>query len=161
GTSPDRLTVFAGSNPRTSDAHLLASGPFTSGSPSTILNSVYGYKPGDLMVMMQPPVGTKNCTLFEATGVAGVTPGLTGLTVNVAQAGAAYLLSTNVQVISRMNPTGGLGVDYTAPTGGHVTRAYNLGNLYARANGSAMPVLNAYAIDPASRALTVSSAFVI
>jgi len=42
-----------------------------------------------------------------------------------------------------------------------VTRVYNLGNLYDPASGSAMPVYNTYAIDPASRALTVSSAFVL
>ena len=153
GTSPDGLTVFYGSNPRTSNAQLLGLN-FASGGGQAIINSVYGYKPGDLMVMMQPPAGTSNCSLMEATGIAG-------LTVNVAQAGAAYLLSSNVQVISRMNPTGGLGVNYTAAPSANVTRVYNLGNLYDPANGSAMPVVNTYAIDPATKTLTVSSAFVI
>jgi type IV pilus assembly protein PilW len=153
GTSPDQLTVFYGSNPWVSDAHLLSLN-FTSGSAQVTLNNAYGYKPGDAMVLMQPPAGTSNCSLVEATG-------LVSLTANAAPSGAAYLLNSGTQVIARMNPIGGLGVDYSAATGANVARVYNLGNLYDPSNGSAMPVHNTYAIDPASMALTVSSAFVI
>lgn len=153
GTSPDQLTVFYGSNPWVSDAHLLSLN-FTSGNTQASLNNAYGYKPGDVIVMMQPPAGTSNCSLMEATG-------LVSLTANLAPAGAAYPLVSGTNVIARLNPIGGLGVDYSAATSANVTRVYNLGNLYDPANGSAMPVNNTYAIDPASRALTVSSAFVI
>ena len=154
GTSPDQLTVFYGSNPWTSDAHLLSLN-FTSGSAQTSVNNAYGYKPGDVIVMVQPPAPpVSNCSLMEATGLAA-------LTVNLATAGASYPLVSGTQVIARLNPPGGLGVDYSAATGANVARAYNLGNLYDPANGSAMPVYNTYAVDPASRALTVSSAFII
>jgi type IV pilus assembly protein PilW len=81
--------------------------------------------------------------------------------VNVAPAGAAYPLVSGAQAIARLNRNGGLGVNYSAATSANVTRVYNLGNLNDPANGSAMPVYNTYAIDPASRALTVSSAFVL
>jgi len=153
GTSPDQLTVFYGSNPWISDAHLLGLN-FTSGNAQASLNNVYGYKPGDVMVMVQPPAGTSNCSLMEATG-------FNSLTANLALAGASYLLASGTQVIARLNPIGGLGVNYSAQTSANQARVYNLGNLYDPANGSAMPVYNTYAIDPASRALTVSSAFVI
>jgi len=153
GTSPDQLAVFYGSNPWTSDAHLLSLA-FTSGNTQMNLNNVYGYKPGDVMVMVQPPAGTSNCSLVEATGFAA-------LVTNLAPAGATYLLATGTQAIARMNRIGGLGVNYSAAPTANVTRVYNLGNLYDPASGSAMPVYNTYAIDPASRALTVSSAFVL
>ena len=160
GTSPDQLTVFYGSNPWVSDAHLLGLN-FTSGNTQMNLNNIYGYKPGDVMVLMQPPAGTSNCSLMEATAVGALVGGPGGLTINVASAGAAYPLVSGTQVIARLNPIGGLGVDYSAATSANVARVYNLGNLYDPANGSAMPVHNTYAIDTASRALTVSSAFII
>ncbi|HUL91485.1 MAG TPA: PilW family protein [Burkholderiales bacterium] len=151
GTSPDQLTVFYGSQPRISNSNLLG-GSYTSGDPTVQLNNTYAYSPGDLMVMMQPPVGTSNCSLMEATKVAS-------LTVDIRPAGTLYLLNSNVQVLSRMNRGGGLGVAYGG-AGSNVARVFNIGNLYDPANGSAMPVYNTYAID-ANKALTVSSAFVI
>jgi type IV pilus assembly protein PilW len=134
---------------------------FASGSAQTFVNSVYGYKPGDLLVLFQPPAGTSNCSLLEVNAAGSLVGGPGGLTINLAQAGSVYPLVSGTQAVARLNPLGGLGVNYTAPATANVTRVYNLGNLYDPANGSAMPVHNTYAIDPASKALTVSSAFVI
>jgi type IV pilus assembly protein PilW len=152
GTSPDQLTVFYGSQARISNSSLLG-GPYTSGDPQITVNNTYAYKPGDLMVAMQPPAGTSNCSLMEGTKVAS-------LTVDIRPSGTLYLLNTGTQVLSRMNMGGGLGVPYTGGVSANTTRVFNIGNLYDPANGSAVPVYNTYAID-ASNALTVSSAFVI
>jgi type IV pilus assembly protein PilW len=153
GTSPDQLTVFYGSQPQIADASLL-NASYASGSLSATLNNVYAYNPGDVLVLMQPPAGTSDCSLMEATGL--VPP-----TVNAAAAGTLYLLTSGSQVLARMNKAGGLGVSYSGAPSANVARVYNLGNLYDPANGSAIPVYNTYAIDPATRALTASSAFVL
>ena len=152
GTSPDRLTVFYGSQARISDSNVLNTN-YTSGDAQVQLNNTYAYKPGDVMVAMQPPAGTSNCSLMEATG-------LVSLSVNVATSGTLYLLNTGTQVLSRLNKGGGLGVNYGGSGTANVARVFNVGNLYDPANGSAVPVNNTYAID-ASNALTVSSAFAI
>jgi len=152
GTSPDQVSVFYGSQARIANSNVL-SGPYASGDPGVTLNNTYAYKPGDVMVVMQPPTGTSNCSLMEATGVAS-------LTANVAPSGVSYLLNTGTQVLARLNRGGGLGVAYGGVGTANVARVFNVGNLHDPANGSAVPIYNTYAID-ASRALTVSSAFVI
>jgi type IV pilus assembly protein PilW len=154
-TSPDQLSVFYGSNPWVSDAHLLSL-TFNSGDPQVTVNNTYGYKPGDLLVLIQPPGIATNCSLLEATAVTTATASAT-----LALAGNTYALQSLSQAISRMNKAGGLGVNYSAVANANQARVYNLGNLNDPANGSAAPVLNTYAVDPASRSLTVTSAFVI
>ena len=152
GTSPDQLSIFYGSNPWVSDAHLLG-GNYTSGDAQVSFTNGFGYKAGDLLVLVQPPVTVNNCSLQEATGVAGVT-------AKIATAGTTYALSSK-QAVSRMNRFGGLGVNYSAIANANQARVYNLGNLYDPANGSALPIYNTYAVDPATKSLTVSNAFVI
>lgn len=157
GTSPDQLTVFYGSQSRIANSGQLGVN-YTSGDASVSLNNTYAYSPGDVMVLMQPPAGTSNCSLMEATGVG--LGGVGSLGVNAAPAGSLYLLNTGTQVLARLNRGGGLGVSYGGTGTANVARVFNLGNLYDPASGAAMPVYNTYAID-ASNALTVSSAFVV
>ena len=154
-TSPDQLSIFYGSNPWVSDARLLLN-PYASGNAAVTLNATFGFKPGDLFVLIQPPGTAVNCSLQEATGI---NPGTA--TAALAVSGTTYPLQSLSQAISRMNRAGGLGVNYNPTPGANQSRAYNLGNLYDPANGSQAPVHNTYAVDAASRSLTVTSAFAI
>jgi type IV pilus assembly protein PilW len=151
GTSPDQLTVVYGSQPLISDASPLGVNMAAS-DVQVQVNNTFAYRPGDLLVLMQPASGN-NCSLIETTAIASTT-------VTRAAAGVSYLLNTGSQVLARLNKAGGMGVAYGGVGSTNVSRAYNLGNLYDPASGAATPVYNTYAID-SSNALTVSSAFVI
>ncbi|MGB5079557.1 MAG: PilW family protein [Burkholderiales bacterium] len=158
-TTPDRLTIFYGSQPLIASATPLGGNVNAPNDPVTLSN-IYGYRAGDLLVLLQPASGT-NCSLIEVTGF--TPPPL--LAVNHAAAGSTYPLSAGTAT-ARFNPPGGLSVLYGGLATANVTRAFNLGNLYEPASAPNLPVYNTYAIgsDPAQpdyRALTVASALVI
>lgn len=159
GTSPDQLTIFYGSNPLIANATTIAADWTVPSNPVQLANP-YGYRPGDLLVLLEPAAGT-NCSLMEVTG-------LTTNAVAHADAGASYALVSATTRTARFNRAGGLGVQYRGmgSATGNVTRVFNLGNLYEPLNAPTLPVHNTYAINtnpaqPNFRSLTVASAFVI
>jgi type IV pilus assembly protein PilW len=157
GTSPDQLTIFYGSNPLVANATTITANVPAGNSTMQVSNS-YGYRPGDLLVLLQPAAGT-NCSLTEATGLPAAN------TVNYAS-GASYLLVSGTTKTARFNRPGGLSVAYGGVASANVTRVFNLGNLYEPPNAPALPVHNTYAINtnpaqPNFRSLTVASALVV
>ena len=155
GTTPDQLTIFYGSKPLIANATTLTNNVSAVPPDPLQLANPYAYRPGDLLVLLEPASG-KNCSLLEATLVG--TPGAT--TVNHASSASYTLLGTLTIETARFNRPGGLGVLYLGSVAGaNATRVFNLGNLYEPANVPNMPVYNTYAID-AGNSLTVSAAFV-
>jgi len=155
GTSPDQLTIFYGSNPLVANATTITANVPAGNSTMQVSNS-YGYRPGDLLVLLQPAAGT-NCSLVEATAVAATAVSYV--------TGGSYL-SAGVNKTARFNRPGGLSVAYGGVASANVTRVFNLGNLYEPPNAPALPVHNTYAINtnpaqPNFRSLTVASALVV
>jgi len=149
------LTIFYGSKPLIANATTLTNNVSAVPPDPLQLANPYAYRPGDLLVLLEPASG-KNCSLLEATLVG--TPGAT--TVNHASSASYTLLDTLTIETARFNRPGGLGVLYLGSVAGaNATRVFNLGNLYEPANAPNMPVYNTYAID-AGNSLTVSAAFV-
>jgi type IV pilus assembly protein PilW len=109
----------------------------------------YGYRTGDLLVLMQPGT-TKRCAIMEVTGLP------TNPSDQVDHNNASYALASGAVQQSRFNSTAGLGEIYTGAGSANATRVFNLGNLYD-ANNASMPVYNTYAI--ANNALTQRSGF--
>jgi type IV pilus assembly protein PilW len=151
GTSPDQITIAYGSQPLIADASTLGVNMAATDTQLQLSNT-YAYRPGDVLVMLQPASGN-NCSLIESTAVASTT-------VTRAAAGTSYLLNTGSQVLARLNKSGGMGVAYGGVGSTNVTRVYNLGNLHDPASGAAVPVYNTYAID-SNKLLTWSSALTI
>jgi len=155
GSSPDQLTMFYGSNPLVANATAIT-GNIPAGNTTMQVSNTYGYRPGDLLVLLQPAAGT-NCSLLEATGVPANT-------VNYAS-GASYLVSGTAKT-ARFNRPGGLSVAYGGFASANVTRVFNLGNLYEPLTAPTLPIYNTYAINtnpaqPNFKSLTVASALVV
>jgi type IV pilus assembly protein PilW len=154
-TTPDRLAVFYGSQHLVGAATTITQNMTTATSQVRVM-SAYGFRRGDLIVLLEPASG-KDCSMME----------LTSLSADnfIGHDTGTYTLDWAPGTPSktvRANPSGGLGVIYTGSGNPNATRIFNLGNLYDRTgvyayNGASMPVHNTYAI--ASNALTVASAF--
>ena len=153
GTTPDQVTVFYGSQPLIADATMLNTNFTANANPLSVM-SAYAYRPGDLVVLLEPASG-KNCSFMEVTGPLPMTNVL-----NHADSGAIYPLVTGGNKTARFNKSGGLGVLPYIGTGTNATRVYNLGNLHEPPAGPNAPVYNTYAIDN-TNTLAVSSAFVL
>ncbi len=165
GSTPDRLTVFYGSQPLIADATVLA-GNWNNATAALQVSNTYAYRPGDMLVLLQPASGN-NCSLLEITALP--TTGPDAGRVLHQDAGTGYVLASGHNAVARFNQPGGPGVPglYGGVGGPNVTRLFNLGNLYDPvAPGTAaplppgpdLPVYNTYAI--VNNSLTVSSALV-
>jgi len=152
GTSADRVTVFYGSQPLIANATMLNTNMAAAANPIQLMNT-YAYRPGDLLVLLQPNSGL-NCSLLEATSVDIPTT----LLVAHAAAGSSYALGSGTPVTARFNNPAP-GIVYGGVGTNNVTRVFNLGNLYEPAGTPALPVYNTYVID-AGNSLTVTAAFV-
>src|SRR5437867_7977312 len=150
GSTPDQLTVFYGSQPLIADATVLSSN-WNSATAALQVSNTYAYRPGDMLVLLQPASG-KNCSLLEVTGV----PAGGGQAIHQ-DAGTGYVLASGHNTVARFNQPGGPGVPglYGGVGSANVTRLFNLGNLYDPvAPGTAaplppgpdLPVYNTYAI---------------
>lgn len=151
-TVPDQITALYGGKPTIANPTMLTKpmDPAGNGTDDLSLMNPYAYRPGDLLVLLEPATA-KDCSLVEATKL--------GAILQIEHTTGSYqVLSTLNNEISRFNKPGGLGVVYGG-SGAGATRVFNLGNLWEPANGSSMPVGNTYAID-AGNALTLSAAFV-
>ena len=153
-TVPDQVTVFYGSKPQLAAPTMLSGNmaPGANGSDPLVVMNAYGYRPGDILVLLQP-ASALNCSLMEVSSV-------TDATSTIGHADAAYqVLETLKNERARFNQPGGLGVVYAGVGTGNVTRVFNLGNLFEPAANPNRPVNNTYAIG-ANNALTVTAAFV-
>jgi type IV pilus assembly protein PilW len=156
-TDPDQLTLFYGSNPKVVNATTLSSImtlPLPT-PPSLTVKNTYGYRPGDLIILQDPGLPAKKCSLVEVTRV----PSPTYTLLDYADNGGTYqTIDTPIDtVITRFNKPGGLGVIYDRKDA-NVTRVYNLGNVHVPKGAPDLPVHNTYAI--VNRSLQVTSLFV-
>jgi type IV pilus assembly protein PilW len=155
-TVPDQITAFYGSKQQISNPTMLTVNMLTGGNgsdPITVMNT-FDYRPGDMIVLLQPSGGPANCSLMEITGI----DFNKSLISHVA--GASYqVLETLNNESARFNKPAGLGPEYGGVGSGNVTRIYNLGNLFEPAANPNRPVNNTYAVG-ANNALTVTAAFV-
>lgn len=154
--TPDKISVFYGSQNQIANATTLVAN-MTSPTSPLVVQTRFGYRPGDLLLLNQPGSGL-NCVFMEVTGLPG-TP-----SNEVDHDTATYTLTSGASVASRFNPAGGMGVTYGGVNTSNVTRVYNLGNLHDDLNfptsqNVTVPVYNTYAI--ANNTLTVQNAFVV
>jgi type IV pilus assembly protein PilW len=147
-TTADSFSVFYGSQPQVANSTTLSAN-MTAATDSLRVQSRYGFRTGDLIVLLEPGSG-KRCAIMEITGLP-VSP-----SDQVDHGNVSYTLATGGVAAARFNPSAGMGVVYTGAGGANATRVFNLGNLYD-ANNASMPVYNTYAV--ASNALTVRSGF--
>jgi len=149
--TPDTIKVFYGSSTQVMSAALLAADMIAPGTGQILLQSNYGFREGDLVILLQPGSG-KNCALMEVTAPSnGGNPALLHDTTNY---NLAWMTGTPVKT-PRFNKAGGPGVFYTGANTSNATRIFNLGNLYD--TSGTVPVLNTYSI--ASSNLIVQSDF--
>jgi type IV pilus assembly protein PilW len=154
----DRLTVFYGSQHMVGNSTTLTLNMTSPTSPLRVMTR-YGFRPGDLMVVMEPGgAPPKDCSLMEVTSL----PASPSDQINH-DTGTYNLdwLGGNPSKTVRANSGIG-GVTYTGANTANATRIFNIGNLYDRAgvysvNGSSMPVYNTYSVAVTS--LTVASGF--
>ena len=156
GQTPDQVSVFYGSQNQIANSTTLAAN-MTSPTSPLILQTRFGFRPGDLLLLLEPASG-KNCVFMEVTNLP-VTP-----SNEVDHDAATYTLTSGASVAARFNPAAGMGVTYGGVNTSNVTRVYNLGNLHDDLNFPAsqnvtVPVYNTYAI--ANNTLTVQNAFVV
>lgn len=157
-TTPDQISVFYGSNAQVMSSTTLA-GDMTSNTDPLRLQARFGYRPGDILLLVQPPAPfTKNCVFMEVTSL----PANPSNVVN--HDTTTYVLpASGASVASRFNPSAGL-AQYGGTNTANVARVFNLGNIhddlnFPTAQNVTVPVYNTYAIS--NNALTVSNAFVI
>jgi type IV pilus assembly protein PilW len=149
--TPDRLTVFYGSQSQVANSTTLTAN-MVAATDSLRVQSRYGYRVGDVLVLMEPGSG-KRCALMEVTGLPAIPSD------QVDHNNTSYTLTWKTGAPlqqSRYNPGAGLGVIYGGAGGANATRVFNIGNLFDD-NNTTLPVHNTYAI--ASNSLTVASGF--
>jgi type IV pilus assembly protein PilW len=158
-TAPDQLAIFYGSQYRVADSTTITKA-MTSGLDDikVVATGRYGYRTGDLVLMMQP--ATTLCELMEVTAL----PGDPEADIFKHAPGTAYNLTVQglpVGTTSRFNPAGGSQI--FAGTGTLASRAFNIGNPYDPTSGAFSwtsanaPVFNTYKIN--ANTLTSTSLF--
>jgi len=148
-TTPDQVKIFYGAQGQVAGGGILAK-DMTDPLDSILLKNNYGYRAGDLIVLLQPGSG-KNCSLME------VTQSSVGLAMLHDTTNYPLTWITGTPVKSpRFNKGGGLGVTYTGAGSTSATRVFNLGNLH---DTGTSPVLNTYSIS--NNTLMVQSDFTI
>lgn len=154
--TPDKIAVFYGSQNQIANSTTLVAN-MTSPTSPLIVQTRFGYRPGDLLLLNQPGSGF-NCVLMEVTGLPASPSN------EVDHDTATYTLTAGASVGSRFNPAGGMGVTYGGVNTSNVTRIYNLGNLHDDLNfptsqNVTVPVYNRYVIT--NNTLTVQNSFVV
>jgi type IV pilus assembly protein PilW len=156
GQTPDRLSVFYGSQNQIANSTTLVAN-MTSPTSPLVVQTRFGFRPGDLLLLNEPGSG-KNCVFMEVTNLPG-TP-----SNEVDHDATTYTLSAGASVPSRFNPTGGMGVTYAGVNSANVTRVFNLGNLHDDVNfptsqNVTVPIYDTYSI--VNNTLTVQNEFVV
>src|SRR5581483_4061088 len=163
--TPDQLNVFYGSQTLVNTTTLIAPVAMTATPNYLQVNSTFGFRPGDLLLLFQPGAAPQNCIFLEVTSISSN---------QVNHISGAYPLANNnaVSVNSRFNPpswTGlnaGLALTFSGNkvVNNSVTRVFDLGNLhdsedFPGTQNPRTPVYNGYAV--ANNSLTVSNQFVV
>lgn len=133
GTAPDQIRL----NYASSDAI-----PFAAkltqdygGSAANIkVNNRYGFKEGDVLLVIDQTNPTKDCSLMQVTEV----PGTPGKTDNVIHNSGMYTDAFGKKVSARFNPPGGLGIPYATDSTVLNLGALPEGKTYSVANNSLM-----------------------
>jgi type IV pilus assembly protein PilW len=151
----DQVTIIYGSQTHSASGSQLSTTMTASTDPLRV-NSVYGYHPGDLIVVMEsppaPPALPKNCSLMEITSIAADALSHDAVSYSYTPPGGSP-----VTVPSRFNKPGGLGITYVGGPGAtQQTMVYNLGSAQG---GSTLPVYSTYSISNST--LTVTPAFTV
>jgi len=160
-TDPDQFMVLYSSQTLVSNAITLTANMASPIVPVRVMNP-YGYRPGDLIVLLQPG---QDCSLMEVTSLP-VSDQLNH------EAAVMYDIGSGASVTSvpaRFNKPGalGLGVTYGGTSTANVARVYNLGSVHEPIGGAPnLPVYNTYRIDTdrtskTFNSLLVSSEFVL
>jgi type IV pilus assembly protein PilW len=161
-TIPDKLSVFYGSSPLVVHSTVVSAGSFLDLANPTNpfrVDSTWGWRNGDLILLQTVPPAAPNCELMEVTAANTPLPGLVtrgttsySATYSILTGSGAQGQATNA-VTPRFNSGAGL-LSGTSYLGG--AQVFNLGNLYDT-NPSTRPVYNTYQI--AGNTLVVTSAF--
>ena len=154
-TTPDQLSIFYGSQYRVADSTTITAVANPLGDVKVVPSGRYGYRTGDLLLLMQP--GTTTCELMEVTALPGsdLISHVPGTTYNLT------ILGNPVGTTSRFNPGGGSAT--FSGTGVSATRVFNIGNPYDPNTGvfswtsPNAPVFNTYKIN--ANTLTSTSLF--
>jgi len=165
--TPDQFTVFYGSQTLVNTTTLITPVQMTASPNYLQVNTTFGFRPGDLLLLFQPSVGgplPQNCILTEVTSTASNQVNHVAGTYVLANSGASVTARFNPPDFS--GPNAALALTYfgNKVVSNVVTRVYNLGNLHDAEDFPATqnprtPVYNTYAV--ANNSLTVSNAFVI
>jgi type IV pilus assembly protein PilW len=154
--TPDQLSIFYGSQYRVADSTTITAAMANGLADVKVVPSGrYGYRTGDLLLLMQP--GTTTCELMEVTALPGsdLISHVPSTTYNLT------ILGNPVGTTSRFNP--GAGSAVFAGTGVNATRVFNIGNPYDPNTGvfgwtsPNAPVFNTYKIN--ANTLTSTSLF--
>src|SRR5437660_4651065 len=152
-TAPDQISVLYGSQPQAA-ASVPLSGNMATPTDDLFVTNPFGYKFGDLLVLVEPNSG-KNCSIMEFNRL--------GLTSNQLKHDNTTYLSAGTARTPRFNAPGGLVVFYAGVGTLNVSRVFNLGNLYTTPPGGTapvyLPVYNFYSL--ANGSFTWTSQFVI
>jgi type IV pilus assembly protein PilW len=150
-TTPDQFSVFYGSQGQIANATTITSNMLNPNDPLHVTTR-FGFRPGDLLLVMQPAPPVLNCNFMEVTGVP--TPPAGTLDQVNHDVGPTYNDITGTARTVRFNPQPNGGIAYGGANSPNTTRVFNLGNLY---DPNAQPVYNSYAI--ANNTLTAVSGF--
>ncbi|MBM3392567.1 MAG: hypothetical protein FJY34_11450 [Betaproteobacteria bacterium] len=128
GGAPDSITVSYSSSPLLATAATLIQNFPGDETTNLKLNNRYGFNAGDVVILASPAVlapsppalaGTRQCSMYQVTQL---DPGV-GKSDEVKHEIIRYINVAGVQVPSRFNKAGGLGIAYPANT----TKVFNIG----------------------------------
>lgn len=128
-TTPDQLNIFYGAQTLASTATLVTSATMTASPNDLTVNSTFGFRPGDLLLLFQP-APAQNCVFMEATKITGNQVSHAVGTYTLADSGASVLARFNPPNFSGPNASMGLTFAGDRVLSNAVTRVYNLGNLH-------------------------------
>jgi type IV pilus assembly protein PilW len=167
-TTPDQISVFYGGQTQANTAILTQPVAMTATPNDLTLNTTFGFRPGDLLLLFQPSIfpaaPPQPCVFVEVTKV---------VSNQIVHTNGTYTLANSLaSVQARFNPPGftgasapmGLTFSGNNVVGDTITRVYNLGNLHDSEDFPAtqiprLPVFNTYAIQNTS--LTIANQFVV
>ena len=175
-TTPDQINVMYGSATQANTTTLLAPVAMTATPNDLTVNTTFGFRPGDLLLLFQPSLAPapppQNCVFAEVTKIISNTVVHATGTYALANSGASVQARFNPPNFTGLNATMALTFSGNKVLSNAVTRVYNLGNLHDKEDFPAtqnprLPVYNIYAVAnntaacPNSYCLTTSNQFVI
>lgn len=167
-TTPDQVAVFYGAQTQATTTALIAPVTMTATPNDLTVNTTFGFRPGDLLLLFQPSLSPapppQNCIFMEVTKITSN---------QISHASGTYTLANSLaSVQARFNPPNFAGPNATMAltfsgnklVSNGVTRVYNLGNIhdpedFPGTQNPRTPAYNIYAV--ANNSLTISNQFVV